>query len=470
MYYVTVDPETGNDCITWYSSPSPEVDYYTIATRLVTMPGEPDSFLPVGTIPVPDTTWCNTSLESSGHSVGYAVWGVDDRGGGQTFIGAPSRTDSTMFLHAVLDSCNGTITLNWNDYNSWRGGQILNYNVYRWLSAGVYLLISAVDTNSFVISNVQINQNYDLFVEAVNTDGIRRSTSNRVSVFTQISQQPGYINADYATISAENTIDLSFTVDGTSSLDRYKLQRSSDQGGSYTTIDTIVNSGTNITYTDDIPFSSGVYYYRLEVMNNCGSSSGQSNLANNIILNGTLSGNTVSLQWNEYVDWAGGVENYRIIRTLGRTNPVTDTLSTGITGYTDDISGLINNNDPSSSFVCYQIDAIERLNVYGIKGKSLSNRMCFSVTPEIRMPNAFIPNDNEPVNQILEPVFSFTPESYQLIIYNRLGTKLWEGKGPWNGKVAGQYVPEGVYLYLLRVYNYSTDIIELNGKVTVVYR
>ena len=86
------------------------------------------------------------------------------------------------------------------------------------------------------------------------------------------------------------------------------------------------------------------------------------------------------------------------------------------------------------------------------------------------MPNAFIPNDAEPMNQVFEPVFSFMPEHYEMIIYNRLGTKIWEGSQAWNGRVNGKYVPEGVYLYYLRVFNYSTDIVELNGKVTVIYR
>jgi len=290
-------------------------------------------------------------------------------------------------------------------------------------------------------------------------------------VYTKISQQPTYLNADYATISATNTIDLSFTIDALSDLTHYKLLRSNNRGGPFSVIDTINTKNSHITYADNIPFLSGIYYYMLEVINNCGASSGQSNLANNIILSGTLSGNNVSLAWNEYADWAGGVENYRIIRSRGHVNPVTDTLNAGTqTNYTDNISGLVDYANPASSYICYRIEAVEHINVYGIQGRSFSNQVCFSVTPDIRMPNAFIPNDNEPVNQVFEPVFSFLPERYQLIIYNRLGTRLWEGFGPWDGRVAGKYVPEGVYLYLLRVYNYSTDILELNGKVTVLYR
>ncbi len=197
----------------------------------------------------------------------------------------------------------------------------------------------------------------------------------------------------------------------------------------------------------------------------------QSNLANNIILAGTQSGSVVSLSWNSYEDWLGGVERYRIVRTIGQTNPLVDTLDGGtLTAYTDDVAALIDYSNPASSFICYHIDALEGSNIYGIQENSISNQVCFTVIPDIRMPNAFIPNDGEPVNRVFEPVFSFTPEHYEMIIYNRLGTKLWEGTGPWDGIVAGKPVPEGVYLYLLRIYNYSSDVKEINGKVVVVYR
>jgi hypothetical protein len=472
MYYVTVDPETGNDVIRWNTSPSPQIDYYIIGIRVVTLPGEPDSYLPIGMIPAPDSAWTNINPESASHSVGYAVWGVDDQGGGVTFTGPYDRTDSTMFLQSAFDSCNAAITLNWNDYNSWRGSTAI-YNVYRRLGAGVYLLLGSVPygINTYIVSNVQINTTYELFVEAVNVDGIRRSTSNRISVFTQMSQQPGFINADYATISAGNTIDLSFTVDTASELTHYYLFRSATTVGPFDQIASINTNSFHITYTDDIPFQSGIFYYRLDAINSCNTASARSNLANNIILTGAISGSNIAILWNDYTDWVGGVDNYRIIRYVGRTDPQIDTLDAGkLTNYTDNVSGMTDYANPVSSYICYKIEAVERMNMHGIRGRSMSNRVCFSLTPNIRMPNAFIPNDPQVVNQVFEPVFSFLPEHYQLIIYNRLGTKLWEGTGAWDGKVAGKLVPEGVYLYLLRVYNYSTDITEINGSVTLIYR
>jgi len=286
-----------------------------------------------------------------------------------------------------------------------------------------------------------------------------------------MSQVPAFINADYATINNDRGIDLSFTVDATSGLSYYKLLRSNSFEGPYTAIDSFTTTGSQITYTDDTPFTGAVYFYKLQVINNCGIGATQSNSANNIILNGSLSDLIAMLEWNEYRDWEGDVDQYRVIRTIGRLDPVTDTLGgTGTTFFNDDINDLVNYLDPEEGLVCYSVVANENPNRYGVRGLSQSNRICFSINPGIRIPNAFIPNDGEPENRVFEPVFSFLPEHYEMIIYNRLGSKIWEGSGAWDGRVNGSHVPEGVYVYFIRVFNYSAEISEFNGKVTVIYR
>jgi hypothetical protein len=474
MYYVTVDPESGHDIIVWTSSPSDFTDYYAVCITQITNPitHAVDYVDLQPYVYVPNTTFINPNTESYSGPVGYAVGAINDLGGGPTtlFPGPLSLTDSTIFLESVYDSCQATITLTWNDYNSWRGS-IAEYNIKRRLGPGIYQEIGKVaeGTNTYLIQDIQVNQVYDLFVEAVHNDGIRRSTSNRNTLTSGISHLPGFINADYATIGSGNTIDLSFTIDGSSTLSRFFLMRSEDQSGPFTQVTEINTSDKRIYYTDIISFTSSTYYYRLDVFNNCNTIAAGSNLANNIILDGSLVNMNVALNWNEYVDWNGGVDRYSVIRRQGRDNQLADTLDVGNnTSFADDLTNFINYENPG--LICYEVLATENINTYGIQGKSLSNRICFSVMPDIRIPNAFIPNDTEPMNQVFEPVFSMLPEHYKMIIYNRLGTKIWEGSQAWDGRVNDKYVPEGVYLYYIKVFNYSTEVTELNGKVTVVYR
>jgi hypothetical protein len=480
LYLVTVAIESQLDSIVWYSIPIPPLDpsrdYYNVVERIDPSPGQPETYIPVSSALL-DTFYVNNNLTtfSLEKPIGYSVWGMHPTGS-ETVQGDFNKPDSTMYLESVFDSCAGTLTLTWNDYNKWRGSTV-QFTVYRRLGPYNYVPLDHISPDpsitryTHVLGNVLPNQTYDLFIEAANTDGVRRSNSNRATVFSKWTVQTGSINADYATISANNTIDLSFTARGALGQDKYRLLRSDDQGGIYVAIDSIITSDTIIHFNDDTPFVSGVYFYRLELLNNCGTMFSQSNLANNIILGVTQAGSVVTLSWNRYADWSGGVERYRIVRTLGRTNPLVDTLDGGTqTTYPDDVAALIDYSNPSSSFICYHVDALEGPNIYGIQENSISNQVCFTVIPDIRMPNAFIPNDGDAVNRVFEPVFSFIPEHYEMYIYNRLGTKIWEGTGPWDGKVSGKPVQEGVYLYLLRIYNYSSDVKEINGKVVVVYR
>lgn len=475
LHYVTVSPETGFDSLIWYSIPEPEIDYYVIGISYIPDPFNPDVvYTPVGTTYVPDTIFINTDLESSSHSVGYTVWGVNDLGGGLYTPGSFEQPpDSTVFLEADYDSCKATISLSWNDYNKWRSS-ILEYNILRRLGPFNYVpVVSGIPegTNTYLLNNVLPNQQYDLFVEVVNQDMIRRSTSNKVQVITSTIQQSGLVNADFATLGPGNSIALSFTVMNTPDPVQYHLVRGNGPTGPFTQITTFNTANGQINYTDDILFTSGIYYYRLEGLNQCSQVSSYSNLANNIILGGTMAGSQIDLLWNDYIGWSAGVGQYRLIRTIGRNNPVTDTLNMGLnTSYQDNFSSMANYEQPASSLVCYQAEATENPNQYGSQGVSLSNQVCFTISPDIRMPNAFIPNDADQANKIFEPVFSFLPEHYEMIIYNRLGIKIWEGNAGWDGRVNGRPVPEGVYLYYIRVFNYSSTIAELSGKVTVVYR
>lgn len=466
LQWVSIDPETGFVIIKWDPSPSPSVDYYQVYEYLADIQvGTPISG------PVYDTQISLTYDLPHYQSVAFIVVGVDDLGGGKTTPGDWSTIDSTIYLQAGYDTCQSMISLAWNDYNSWRGS-IAQYNIYRYMSPGMYELITAVaeGTNTLELRNLLPNETYDLFVEAVNNDG-RTSTSNRSAVETRMPDIPVSINADYATISPGNSVQLSFTVMGSSGFTNYDVLRSSTFDGNYSRIGTVSTADGQFGYTDNVPFTSNVQYYKVQVINDCNVAAIESNRANNIILKGSFINMLSSLEWNEYRDWSGGVEAYRVTRTIGRTNPVTDTVYTGgNTFLSDDVSNLVNYADPAEGLICYSIEATENMNSLGIRGRSKSNKVCFSVTPEIRMPNAFIPNDQEQMNQEFAPVFSFLPEHYEMIIYNRMGLKIWEGTGPWDGRANGKYVPEGVYLYYLRVFSYTSEITELNGKVTVLYR
>lgn len=470
LHSVSYDIETGNIIVTWYPSPTPDITDYYLVYELQEQYTDLITYIPISdNVDKNLSSWTITTEYTK--SEAFSVVAVNDVGGGDVDVSLAGYPDSTMFLTSSYDSCLSLIALSWNDYNTWRGS-IQEYRIQRRIGPGIYEQLFSLPegTNVFVIPNPEPDQEYDLFVEAVHTDG-RNAYSNRVEIQTGLSSAHSYVNADYATITGTNTINLSFTVDAIPGLSTYNLYRSNTFDGEYRLIETIETAGTRITYTDEIPHVSSVYFYKLESLNACGGIAAVSNRSNNILLSGTRENMITTIRWNEYRDWLGGVDQYRVVRTIGATNPAVDTLDAGTgTFYTDDLSYLANFENPEEGLVCYEVIATENTNVYGIRGMSKSNSFCFSLNLSVQIPNAFIPNDTDPVNRTFEPVFSFLPEHYELSIYNRLGAKIYEGTAPWDGTVDGEYVREGVYVFYLRVFNYSSEITEFQGKVTVLYR
>lgn len=470
IYYLTVDPETGNDFMIWFSSPSPGVDYYQVGEA---HPSDLTSLLPVGMpVLVPDTFFININTESGNRSAYYSVWAVNDDGLGS---GTPSLYDAlhnTIFLTAQYDSCIGKIDLEWNNYIRWNG-KIREYNIKRRISPGNYITLNPAPipegTNTYTLDHLAVDEQYDIFIEAVHIDGRRTSNSNMTNTFNDVTPGPAWINADYATVTPENRVNLSFTPEIPAPYE-YSLQRSSDSRGPFITITNFTNGDATITYEDDVNASTGIYYYSLMIEDVCGNKGAVSNIASNILLSGDIQNYTINLIWSDYMEWSGGVQSYELRRyTAGSVSDAV--YNTGnLTEYTDDVTSLVNYLTPLENEICYEVFATETPNIHGITGTSLSNRLCFRVDVNVRFPNAIIPNDIEPQNRLFEPVFNFAPESYEVIIYNRLGLKVWEGQGPWDGTSSGNPVKEGVYLYYVKVNTGTGQSEEYSGKLTVLYR
>jgi hypothetical protein len=468
---VTVDPETGHDWIYWQLSPSPNVDHYVVARAVRPNPLEPEAYIEAGTAPSSATSAEIANTASGSESVGYTVWSVQVGTGDNSLFDDP---DSTIFLRAVFDSCQSSITLSWNDYNTWRGS-IQNYTVYQRMNNGLYLSLAtlAEGVNTWVLQPVEEDTTYSLFIEVTaNHEGSAlQSTSNRVDLSTNTSVIPDSINANFATLGANNSIDLSFSIDPGSELQRYKLLRSASPDGPRDTVAVFTTPEKSILYQDGISFTSGVYYYRLMALNNCGKEAVLSNPACNVLLGGHNEQLTVVLNWNDYLDWNGGVDHYMVYRTTGDGGIPAEEINVGKdTFFNDDFSARVNYSDPQSTRVCYQVTAFEASGTGMTQNISRSNTLCLALDPDVRMPNAFIPNSHDGVNDTFGPLFSFVPERYTLTIYNRAGLKIWEGAEPWDGMVKGKPVHEEVYVYHLQLFNYEGTDRVLTGQVTVVYR
>jgi gliding motility-associated-like protein len=285
-----------------------------------------------------------------------------------------------------------------------------------------------------------------------------------------MARAPAYINADYATLNNDNTVNLSFTLDPASELKNYILMRSAYTTGKFDTIANLVALGSKISYTDNSSVTDGQSFYKLVAINNCNFATTYSNLASTIILSGEYNNPVNTLSWTPYISWRNDVKEYRIYRRFG-DNQAVSIATTSDSTYTDNEIANLEYGDLSGE-VCYYIKAAENPgNPYYTNAESTSNEFCISITPSVKIPNAFTPN-HDGINDTFHPLLSYIPRKYHFQIFDRWGIKVYDTTDPnaaWDGVVRGKPGTSGVYVYFLELTDYNNQIIKQNGHVTLVY-
>ncbi len=120
--------------------------------------------------------------------------------------------------------------------------------------------------------------------------------------------------------------------------------------------------------------------------------------------------------------------------------------------------------------VCFYVTATESSNPYGIMGESNSNQICTDLEEVVTVPNVFTP-DSDLKNDLFRPVLTFTPSDYHLVITDRQGKTLFETRDfmdTWDGSDKGNVVPEGVYLWFLKIKTPTGKNISRTGTLTVI--
>lgn len=175
------------------------------------------------------------------------------------------------------------------------------------------------------------------------------------------------------------------------------------------------------------------------------------------------------LQWSPYTEWENGVLAYRIYRedqVTGMVDQLAEVNGT-VTFYEDDVAELLF----SSGRFCYTIEAVERPSSLfpGTSFTAKSNTICLIQAPVIWVPNAFVVDG---FNTTFQPVISFADfDHYQMIIYSRWGDVIYQTDdidAPWDGRMNGKLVQEGVYTYFISVEDGNGRPYEARGTVVML--
>lgn len=454
---VTVNQVTGNTEMTWSLSPSLDVAGYIV---YVFQNGEGFA---IDTIMNPVASSYSVSRPGTSYfSESYVVAAIDTAGN----ISPLSNVLQTIFTESRIDTCNKKILISWNKYIS-VPATVTGYEILASVNGNAYYLAQHVskDVTDFTLNDFINGSAYCFIVRAVLENGFT-SSSNKSCLSARIQAPPQWINADYATVTPADEIALEFTVDPSSEIDLFSLERKIGPGN-FQEIAQIRTETGSVTFTDETADLKTVNYYRLSAINNCGNPAISSNIASNIVLNVQGSGNEIRLMWNQYHDWIGPVSGYRVFMDTGGGFSELAQIQPGDTVYSVSIPEIM--YSLTQGQVCFYITATEGSNPYGITGESSSGRVCFTVDEVITVPNIFTP-DGDAKNDLFKPVITFNPSYYQLIISNRQGKVLFESRDfteAWDGSDNGSPAPQGVYLWILKTTTPSGRSVTRTGTLTL---
>lgn len=206
---------------------------------------------------------------------------------------------------------------------------------------------------------------------------------------------------------------------------------------------------------------------RLRVVDEC-----EREVRTNEVIPVFLSGNTFpggrnQLRWTPFRNGLDSAFATKVLRNDGRGAADFLALATVPTGssFTDEEAG--------ERTQCYRIVTCYRPPGSGAPLEFTSNDVCLTPEAGVYLPNAFNPRSARAENRTFRPFFggAFAGE-YSLQVYDRWGGLRFSSSDPatgWDGTVAGQRAPSGVYLYVLRLTGADGVARQRSGTVNLVY-
>ena len=429
-----------------------------------------------------DTSYTHFDASPDSMPEKYRI-GVLDIGAEGNFSGAFGVPHYTIYATAALDECNENIELIWTpprglneEGKPWGWAEeVESYRIYVNSGGNPYQLAGTTlpDDTFFIYENLVAYSEYCFRVTAVSTSG-RTTTSNEACLAADMPRVPSYINADFATVDAPNTIRLSFHADPEAETTDWRLLRRPYGREAFDTIQIFPQGSAPVFEYTDRSRTDIQWEYQMAAMNACGKIVCRSNLSGNIVLSVRNDGFSNQVWWNNYREWQEGTDSYTLYRRVGHnTKEEIALLFAPDTIYVDDITSFRDIN--IEALFCYTVDAAEAPgNPYFHPASGISNETCLSLSTDVFFPNAIVPNSSIPENRIFRPVFIFYPAEYHLVIYNRWNNKVFESFNPeegWDGSIGNKSSPrEGAYVYYCRVEGTDGTVIIKNGTVSVLFR
>ncbi|HKR05793.1 MAG TPA: gliding motility-associated C-terminal domain-containing protein [Bacteroidia bacterium] len=460
---VSVNPYTGIASISWKKNLTKDTRGYIIYKF------NGVSWDSISTVYGYNNTGYTNLLSNAGNvSEKYAISTIDSCNNSTGF----SINHSTIFLKTSLNKCESKIRLDWNAYLNLSGG-VNSYKIFVSKNSGLFQYTGSVsgEENSYDYLPPEADSTYCFFVQAIGNISSKTSSSNKSCLAADIFKEPLFTYIRTATVVSSTEVNVLCYMDSTAEIVSFNLLRSLNSAGPFDSITTVPFNGVSGFVVSDpsVKTADQSYYYQVETLDSCGNSVSKSNVAKTILAKSAAENNFINLiTWDDYEGWGNGTGYFNIYRRLTPESPSVYLASVAgnVHEYRDDVIAFY---DTPGQF-CYSVEAVERiLNSYGFRDSSFSNESCNWQIPVTFIPNAFSPYGH---NSVFYPVNVFVDlANYSFVVFSRWGEKIFETNDPkqgWTGDYKGNYVPAGVYVYLLRYLDNNGKEVKRRGTVTLI--
>lgn len=375
--------------------------------------------------------------------------------------GVISADHSPILLNASLSNkyqCDRKLNISWKEYKGWLFSKHQLIIVDAVTGLKLFDTSFAPGATNYVWLLPKLGLQMKIWVRAHKQVGGITSTSNRKDLIAyDVGAPSSPTSLYYTSVENEPKIELSgFAQVGDSCVIRYREKLSSIWQLGYS----VATSPGNINWEFSAADAKNKEYeFRLVRFSGCGEPADSSELSGNILLR--KSGN--QLVWNkpQHFEKLGLVYQYEIQRFESGSWAVKSTVSSTSFEPTD------------LGVSTYRVRAITSNSMPLGKNWSHSNSLIFdggfdsSLLDTFFIPDAFTPEGVNPIFKVVNQ--AVLPGQARMLIFNRWGEVIFDGDAleGWNGQVNGEYVNDGVYVYLINA-RYRSRIVKKTGTLLLL--
>jgi hypothetical protein len=394
---------------------------------------------------------------------------VDDDGTPNP-TGASSCT-RTVFLTAAQIPCTDRAQLSWMPPAGMAGGIAEYIPQYRENNGPWVSLDTLPPTAQSVVhegASMDVANSYRVLAKG---GEFQTAASNVQEVVFDYPDAPDAPVMRRVSVLDRTRVELVLSTDSAAAeVSLYEFQRWNDGDSTWTPLTPKypASLGFQVVHVDGERNTSEYQYrYRALAYNGCQAVVGESQEAETILLRGY--GSTTpgmfenSLIWTPYDGFANGLDRYEVVRKLSNDPGVQAEPLATVAAVHETYEDEVGDEMDTPGIFCYRVLALENVADGQVLQGAASNEVCLTEDPIVWIPSAFTPgNDN------LNDWFPWPPgeaqvgflgepqpggSNFVMDVISRWGIQVFHSESlsdPWDGRVNGNRVQDGVYAVHLR--------------------